>query len=194
MVNVSEDTKPSRGRPARLGRAEGTAVAEHLFHRDGYDQVGVAALCDALGVRQPALYRVFGSKAGVLDAALESYAASPSASFVAEEAAHSDSPAGLTRNVLLRAAAVYANDPERPGCLALETAYGSADPHARAAAGVLVDRARGFLKQRFEALGAPDADASATAVLLAMRGLSSEARVGRSGDDLRSAVHALIDR
>ncbi len=193
MKNISTDTKRGRGRPARLDRAEGAAIAERLFHGNGYDQMGVAALCDALGVRQPALYRVFGSKAGLLEAALERYADSPFAAFVAEEAALSKTSIDLMRNVLRRAAEVYAEDSERSGCLALETAYGSADPTARQAANVLVDNARSFLTERFEALGAQDADASANAVLLAMRGLSSEARAGRSKAAMQRAVDALVD-
>lgn len=56
---VMNDTKILCGRPARLYRADGAAIAEKLFHGIGYDdQLGVAEICDALGVRQPALYRV----------------------------------------------------------------------------------------------------------------------------------------
>lgn len=194
MENVSSNTKIGRGRPSRLDGAAGAAIAERLFHRHGYDQLGVSTICDSLGVRQPALYRVFGSKAGLFEAALERYAQGPFASFVAEEAARSTSPAELTRNVLLRAAQVYADDPARPGCLALETAYASADEQARQAATALVDRTRAFLTTRFTSLGTQDAAASATAVILAMRGLSSEARAGRSKDDLQGAVEALVIR
>ncbi|MFQ6550441.1 TetR/AcrR family transcriptional regulator [Aestuariibius sp. 2305UL40-4] len=194
MKNISSDTKRSRGRPARLGRGEGAAIAERLFHRDGYDQLGVAALCDALGVRQPALYRVFGSKAGLFEAALERYASGPFASFVPEEAARSQTPADLTRKVLSTSADIYTDDPDRRGCLALETAYGSADNEARQAAKVLVDQTRRFLTEKFTSLGARDAEASANAVILAMRGLSSEARAGRSKVELQKAVEALISR
>lgn len=156
--------------------------------------MGVAALCDALGVRQPALYRVFGSKAGLFRAALERYASGPFASFVAEEAAHAKTSADLMRNVLLRAAEVYAEDPQRPGCLALETAYGSADHEARHAATVLVDQVRALLTEKFKHLGAQDAVADATAVILAMRGLSSESRAGRSKVEMQKAVEALVGR
>ena len=192
MKNVSSDTKKLRGRPPRLDREEGKTIAERLFHRDGYDHLGVAALCDALGVRQPALYRVFGSKAGLFEMALERYAEGPFASFLAEEAERAQTPADLTCRVLLRSADVYSDDPDRRGCLALETVYGSADPDARQAAQVLVDRATDFLIEKFESLGAKDAEASATAVIIAMRGLSSEARAGRSRAALRSAVQALV--
>lgn len=194
MKNVSHDIKRRRGRPARLDRAEGTAVAERLFHRDGYDQLGVAAICDELGVRQPALYRVFGSKAGLLEAALKRYATGPFAQFVAEEIDRATTPPDLTRNVLLRAADIYSADPARSGCLVLETAHGSADEAARRAAMGLVEGTRAALTRRFAALGAGDASARANAVLLAMRGLSSEARAGRPRAEMRAAVAALLER
>jgi TetR/AcrR family transcriptional regulator, repressor for divergent bdcA len=192
MTKVSTDTKISRGRPARLNRTEGAAIAEPLFHRDGYDHLGVAMICDALGVRQPALYRVFGSKAGLFAAALERYATGAFATFVADEIGRATAPSDLTRNVLLRAADIYAGDPGPYGCLALETAYGSVDGDARRAAMALVDETRAALAERFAALGANDAKAHANAVLLAMRGLSSEARAGRSAADLRRAVEVLV--
>ncbi|MEM1160847.1 MAG: TetR/AcrR family transcriptional regulator [Pseudomonadota bacterium] len=191
MKKITSDTKKGRGRPALLERTAGAAVAETLFHREGYDQLGIAALCDALGVRQPALYRVFGSKAGLFEAALEQYGSSRFASFVAEEIARAKTADALKRNVLLRAAETYTAAPERRGCLALETAYGSADPSARAAANTLVENVRKMLTERFSSLGAQEPAANADGVILIMRGLSSEARSGRTANALRNAVEAL---
>lgn len=109
-----------------------------------------------------------------------------------EEIGRATNASGLTRNVLLRAADIYTDGPEPLGCLALETAYGSADEEARRAAMVLVDDTRASLADRFATLGARDAQARADAVLLTMRGLSSEARSGRSATDLHSAVEVLV--
>lgn len=194
MRKVSSDTERlRRGRPARLDRAEGVAVAEPSFHREGYDRLGVATLCDALGVRQPALYRVYGSKAGLFEAVLERYAAGAFGTFVAEEIRQAETPSGLMRGLLIRAADLYAGSPDRLGCLALETASTSADEGARRAAAALVERTRAALSDGFKALGANDAPARADAALLILRGLSTEARLGRSAPALRAAVETLLD-
>ena len=51
MKKITSDTKNGRGRPALLERTAGAAVAETLFHREGYDQLGIAALCAANALR-----------------------------------------------------------------------------------------------------------------------------------------------
>ncbi len=192
MKNVISDTKKSRGRPARLDKAQAVTIAEQLFHQDGYDQLGVSTICDALGVGQPALYRLFGNKAGLFEAVLERYLTTPHATFISEQVERSETPDELARNILLSAAEIYTNDPIRRGCLAMETTYGSADKAAQLTANHLVEQTRSMLAQQFKTLGAKDADARANAILVVLRGLSSEARIGRSKESLQDAVSVLI--
>jgi len=42
-----------------------------LFAEKGYENVGVQAIVDAVGVRKPTLYHYFGSKTGLLEALLQ---------------------------------------------------------------------------------------------------------------------------
>ena len=49
------------------------AAATRLFATRGYEAVGIRELVDAVGVTKPTLYHYFGSKRGVLDAALEEH-------------------------------------------------------------------------------------------------------------------------
>lgn len=189
--NISDDTKKRRrGRPRRLDRGEGVALAEALFHARGYDALGIKALCDAFGVRQPALYAAYGSKAELFGLALERYASSPYATFIVEALDPSTTPREALHAVLSGAARLYAADPERRGCMALEASANASDPAARQAASNLVKAVRGTLAARYAALG-PGADAPeawADATIAGMRGLSAEARMGRSADDLAAAA------
>jgi len=52
-------------------RAALIAAATRLFARHGYDAVGVREVVEAVGVSKPSLYHHFGSKLGLLNAALE---------------------------------------------------------------------------------------------------------------------------
>lgn len=63
-----------------------------LFHRKGYDGVGVAEIGDALGIRPPSFYAAFGSKAGLLRRTLVLYAASEANVFATALAGEVTSP------------------------------------------------------------------------------------------------------
>lgn len=58
-----------------------------LWSARGYEAVGVQELCDAGGVSKPTLYHHFGSKAGLLDALLQTWM-SPYRTLVHEAAAY----------------------------------------------------------------------------------------------------------
>ena len=192
---VSEDTKKrGRGRPRRLDRAAGVAAAEALFHQHGYDGLGIVAICDAIGVRQPAMYAAYGSKAALFEMALARYAAGPYATFVGESIDSAATPAEALRAALHAAARLYAADPERTGCLALEASTSASEPAARKAAAELVEAVRAALAVRYAALGAERPEAWADATIAGMRGLSGEARAGRSAAALVAAAEVMAAR
>lgn len=184
--------KLPRGRPRRLNPSDGVALAEPLFHRDGYDALAITEICDAIGVRQPALYRAYGSKAGLFEAALRLYAQGPYAAFVGEVLGRAETAEEGLRAVVLNAAALYGRDRSRPGCLVL-SAVGAIDDEARRTATLVVEATRAGMVEAFAGLGAPAPEAFADAALTAMHGLSAEARAGRPADALTRAATALID-
>lgn len=192
--NVSADTnKRGPGRPRRFDRDAGAAAAEALFHRHGYDALGVKAICDAVGVRQPALYAAYGSKAGLFEVVLRRYAEGPYAAFMVAAMAEATTPAEAFRAVLDAAARLYAADPERKGCLALEASLNASEPEARQAAAELVEATRKALAVRYAELGAALPEAWADATIAGMRGLSAEARAGRPADALAAAASVLVN-
>ncbi len=92
-----------RGRPRRFDAEAGVAAARELFAARGYDGVGVAELCAALGITPTSLYAAWGSKAGLHAACVAGYAAETAAAFAAA-LARAASPAEV-RPCLLAAAA-----------------------------------------------------------------------------------------
>ncbi|TDD87582.1 TetR/AcrR family transcriptional regulator [Saccharopolyspora karakumensis] len=57
---------PARNTRPRNRRALITAAAAELFHRDGFDQVGMSDIAEAVGVGSSALYRHFAGKQQLL--------------------------------------------------------------------------------------------------------------------------------
>ena len=181
----------ARGRPRGFCEARAIDIALGLFHEQGYDAVGVAALCEAIGIKPPSLYAAFGSKLGLFERVLARYAASPTARALADALTGADDPCRAVTAVLEAAASAYAVQPDRPGCLVLFAELMVREPEARTLAERHLAASRTALVERLRTLGAADADALADAIVVAMRGLSASARAGMPPDRLRASAAAL---
>jgi AcrR family transcriptional regulator len=62
------------GRPRRFDCDIALDQAMEVFWRHGYEGATIAQLTDAMGINPPSLYAAFGSKEGLLKAALDRYA------------------------------------------------------------------------------------------------------------------------
>lgn len=180
----------SRGRPRGFDAERGVGIAMHLFRARGYDAVGVAEICAALGIKPPSFYAAYGSKRALLERALALYAGSEGDFIV--DALDADGPLRDRLAALLaEAARTYAADPAACGCLVIEGTRNSACPNACAMTRALRDATRGLIAERI-ARDRPDAaEALADAVMVTLAGLSAAARDGASPDGLaRSAMIA----
>lgn len=70
-VRCSDEKPIKRRKPAAQRRAEMAILAAELFARHGLE-IGTRDLAEAMGVTQALIYRHFGSKDGLIDAALNS--------------------------------------------------------------------------------------------------------------------------
>lgn len=66
---------PRRGRPKTFDRDRAIEVAMDCYWREGADGVSLNEICRRAEVSKPGVYREFGGEDGLMDAALERYAA-----------------------------------------------------------------------------------------------------------------------
>nr|WP_278254234.1 TetR/AcrR family transcriptional regulator [Sphingobium sp. BYY-5] len=170
-----------RGRPRAFDREEALDRAQALFHAQGYEGVGVAALAEAMGINPPSLYAAFGNKAELFDEVLGRYARAglPVDALLAPGA----EPAAALTALLHEAARIYAADPQAPGCLVLEGARGT-DPQAATHAchwkKMSAERVRDFLRPTHPR----QAEVVTDYMTAIMSGMSADARGGKSADQL----------
>ena len=166
-----------RGRPRSFDLDRAIATAMKLFHARGYDAVGVAELVAALGIKPPSFYAAFGSKAGLLEHALERYAASE-ANIFTRARAEGGGVAEVIDRTLARAARLYPERDGIAGCLVLDGTRNSADAEARALTAAAKRASREAIRD-FIATEHPDrADDLTAFVTIAMAGMSAAARDG----------------
>ena len=72
-VNAAD--KASVGRPRTFDRERVIETAVESYWRDGIEGVSLNEICRRAGVSKPGVYREFGGEDGLMDAALEYYAA-----------------------------------------------------------------------------------------------------------------------
>jgi len=164
------------------------ATAQALFHAQGYDALGVAAITEALGINPPSFYAAFGSKAGLFERIVERYSCSalPMDALLSPGRA----PAEALTALLETAARIYTADPDARGCLVLEAARSDGEAMPRSAAlrakHASWQRIRDFVAQTDP--GA--ADAAADYAMTAMSGLSASAREGWDGERVARVARA----
>ena len=172
---VDKEKSKGRGRPRAFDRDAALDRAQALFHAQGYEGVGVAALAEAMGINPPSLYAAFGSKAELFDEVLGRYARK--ALPVDDLLAPGSDPAQALTRLLGVAANVYAADPQAPGCLVLEGARG-ADRQAAALACAWKQASRERVRDYLRPIHPGQADVVADYMIAIMSGLSSDARGG----------------
>lgn len=179
---MTTKTGRPRGRPRGFDADAALATGKQLFHAQGYDAVGIAAVTGALGINPPSFYAAFGSKAGFFAQVLAKY--SREAGVPLDELLSEELPvaAALTA-VLLDAARRYTADPQARGCMVLE-GLGCDDPDARCAAAAhhqaAVEMIRRFVAERHPGQAGRVTDLVATT----MAGFSAMARQGVSEERL----------
>lgn len=177
------------GRPRKLDRDAASATAKTLFWTHGYEAVGVAQICDVLGVRPPSLYAAFGSKAGLFAFALDAYQAEAEP-FLAPAFAETE-PDQFVRQLLNAAAELYTRHDHAAGCLVLDGVRNASDPEAVAHAARHRAKSVDAIRSHLDQCGVVEAGLMADSCLIAMIGLSGAARMGLRRDALRQASKLL---
>ena len=106
------------GRPRSFDTDKALDEAMEVFWRHGYDGASLAMLTKAMGIKPPSLYAAFGSKEGLLKAALDRYAQRRSEHMrfvLAGETAHD-----VAERVLSSIAESHTDPANPPGCLLVQ--------------------------------------------------------------------------
>ncbi len=112
---------PVAGRPAAMGRPRefdmGKALDEamEVFWRHGYEGATIAELTCAMGINPPSLYAAFGSKEGLLKAALERY--SQKRKECMADVLEAPTAREVVERLLLKLADLQTDPANPPGCL-----------------------------------------------------------------------------
>lgn len=176
----------SRGRPRQFDPDQATEVAQQLFHARGYDDVSVADVTDALGIKTPSFYAAFGSKAGLYSRVIERYGSKGAIPLGA--LLRDDRPvAECLTAVLETAARLYSDDPAATGCMVLEGCR-SNDEEARTAARAAHLAAERVIHDYIARRHPEQAQEVAAYVSTVMNGLSAKARMGQSQASLLSSA------
>jgi len=175
------ETKVRRRRPA-FDREEGVAIAQGLFHERGYDAVGVAELCDALGIVAPSLYAAYGSKAELFNRAMKRYVATDFLPL--DDILTSDSkPVEALTELFVRATEQYTRHDKWKGCMVTEGMRAD-DETARSMAAELAKSGSDIIANYIRENQAKDPERVTDYVLMTLRGLSSYACLGYSTERL----------
>lgn len=175
------ETKVRRRRPA-FDREEGVAIAQGLFHERGYDAVGVAELCDALGIVAPSLYAAYGSKAELFNRAMKRYVETDFLPL--DDILTSDSkPVEALTELFVRATEQYTRHDKWKGCMVTEGMRAD-DETARSMAAELAKSGSDIIANYIREHQAKDPERMTDYVLMTLRGLSSYACLGYSTERL----------
>jgi AcrR family transcriptional regulator len=103
------------GRPREFDKERVLDEAMEVFWRHGYEGTTIAELTAAMGINPPSLYAAFGSKEGLLKAALDHYSAKR-AEFMCQVLA-APTARKVVELLLLRIADLQTDPANPPGCL-----------------------------------------------------------------------------
>ncbi|MFI6039230.1 TetR/AcrR family transcriptional regulator [Streptomyces sp. NPDC051315] len=175
--------------------------AMEVFWRKGYAATTPQDLVDALGIGKGSLYNAFGSKRALFELALRRYRDSQALALV-EMLEESGPVRERLREVLRFLAEMDLGDPDRRGCMAVNTAaeLAGADEAAAVLVRRMFDRTEGAFRALIEEgqrAGeiAPERDPVALGSLLltTVVGMRLMARVAEGPDRLARVIDATID-
>jgi AcrR family transcriptional regulator len=106
------------GRPRGFDAGKALDEAMEVFWRHGYEGATIAQLTDAMGINPPSLYAAFGSKEGLLKAALDRYSAKRAAFM--EDILSAPTAREVAERMLIGIADTQTDPSNPPGCLLVQ--------------------------------------------------------------------------
>jgi AcrR family transcriptional regulator len=183
------------GRPREFDTEKALDEAMEVFWRHGYEGATIAQLTGAMGISPPSLYAAFGSKEGLLKAALDRYTAKRNECM--REILAAPTAREVVERGLLKLADMQTDPANPPGCLlvagGLACGVGSENipfelaAHRAQSEAMLRER---FIRAREEGDLAEDSDPAALAryVSAIIAGIGVLASAGATREELREVA------
>ncbi len=106
------------GRPRAFDADAALDQAMEVFWRHGYEGATIAQLTEVMGINPPSLYAAFGSKEGLLKAALDRYSAKRACWL--EEIVSAPTARAVAERMLMGTADTQTDPANPPGCLLVQ--------------------------------------------------------------------------
>ncbi|MEH2567640.1 TetR/AcrR family transcriptional regulator [Bradyrhizobium sp. AZCC 2289] len=165
------------GRPRAFDADAALDEAMEVFWRHGYEGATIAQLTDAMGINPPSLYAAFGSKEGLLKAALDRYSGRRAAFM--EDVLSAPTARAVAEKMLMGIADTQTDPANPPGCLLVQGGLACGTGSENVPFELAAHRAQteDQLRQRF-AKAKADGDLTATADPSALARYLSAVTVG----------------
>jgi AcrR family transcriptional regulator len=165
------------GRPRAFDADAALDQAMDVFWRHGYEGATIAQLTEAMGINPPSLYACFGSKEGLLKAALDRYSAKRAAFM--EQVLSAPTARAVAERMLMGVAETQTDPANPPGCLLVQggLACGTGSEHVPFELAARRAQTEEQLRQRF-AQAKAEGDLTATADPAALARYLSAVTVG----------------
>lgn len=188
------------GRPRAFDADMALDQAMEVFWRHGYEGATIAQLTDAMGINPPSLYAAFGSKEGLLKAALDRYSEKRTA--WVEGVTSAPTAREVAERMLMETADIQTDPANPPGCLLVQAGLACGVGSENVPFELAAHRAQTeeqlrerFIRAKAEGDLKTSADPAALARYLStvLAGLGVMASSGADRDALREVAAVAID-
>lgn len=173
----------SRGRPRKFSKQDGILLAKSLFHKYSFEGVSIADICKKIGVPATSIYGSFGSKFELFSLALK-HDSNQLQDTLENRLQSCHNLEEIFRGSLECAVEYMSQHPEAQGCFLLDVALFTSEPKVKELVRSETALVQDMISARLKDIKASNTSEIASSIMTLIRGLSNEARMGASQDQL----------
>lgn len=180
---LNKKVTKSRGRPRKFSKESGIKLAQNLFHKHGFEGVSIADICKEIGVPPTSIYSSFGSKFELFYSTIKSDS-NQLQDRLDLELQSSQNVEEVFRNCLEFSVQQFTENDITPGCFLLDAALFTRDLKVRDLVIRETQLLQEIISNRLEEIRVISGSEIAASILTLMRGISNDARMGASQEQL----------